>query len=473
MLGFCIEQPKLDVFSALLDLTSKTLKRKQKSTNNEHCSIIEQCGIYLRIELQMIKPENLDADCPEWPSTDGPSSVPYWLFQREDVLEAEKQRLFHGPVWNFLCLEAELESPGDFVSVFVGETPVIVTRDSDGQIYSFENRCAHRGSLLALEDRGNVRDFTCVYHAWSHSLQGDLVGVAFKDGIKGCGGIADDFRMENQGPRKLRVTVLHGLVFGSFDEDVDDIEDYLGSAVLSRIERVMGGRKAVVLGRFTQILPNNWKLYVENTKDSYHASILHTFFTTFEINRLSQKGGIIVNDTGGCHVSYSCVDHSGDVDDVASKAYSEQKIRSDSDLSLSDMSLLGSFKEFDDDITLQILSVFPNFVLQQIQNSIAVRAVLPKGTDGMHLKWTYIGFEGDTPEQRKTRLKLSNLIGPGGYVSMEDGCIGNFVQRGVQNASNEKAVLAMGGYSIETSDDRITEAAIRGFWTEYRDRMGL
>lgn len=161
------------------------------------------------------------------------------------------------------------------------------------------------------------------------------------------------------------------------------------------------------------------------------------------------------------------------MDEAQKNAYKDENIRSDSDLSLTDMSLLESFKEYDDDITLQILSVFPNFVLQQIQNSVAVRTVLPKGTDSMHLKWTYIGFADDTPEQRKARLKLSNLIGPGGYVSMEDGCIGNFVQRGTSGAPEESAVLAMGGYSIETSEDRITEAAIRGFWTEYRGRMGL
>lgn len=421
----------------------------------------------------MVKSEHIGTDLPKWPKADGATRVPYWLFQREEVLAAEKSKLFHGPIWNYLCLEVEVEGPGDFVAVHAGETPVIVTRDADGNLYAFENRCAHRGTLLALEDRGNVKDFTCVYHAWTHSLQGDLVGVAFKDGIKGCGGIAEDFQMKNHGPKKMRLTTLHGLVFGSFDEDVEDIEDYLGEAVLSRIERVLGGRKPVVLGRFTQVLPNNWKLYVENTKDSYHASILHTFFTTFELNRLSQKGGIIVNETGGCHVSYSCVDRDAEKDTEKANAYSEQNIRSDSDLTLSDMSLLGSFKEFDDDITLQILSVFPNFVLQQIQNSIAVRAVLPRGTDGMHLKWTYIGFESDTPDQRKTRLKLSNLIGPGGYVSMEDGCIGNFVQRGTVDAPDERAVLAMGGYSIETGEDRITEAAIRGFWTEYRTRMGL
>ena len=410
---------------------------------------------------------------PVWAEEDGGTRVPYWVFQREDVRQRENDTIFHGPSWTYLCLEAELPNPGDFVAVTMGETPVIVTRDMDGQLYGFENRCAHRGSLLALEDRGNVRDFTCVYHAWTHSLQGDLIGVAFQNGIKGCGGIAEGFDMAQYGPRKMRVSSVEGLVFGCFDEDADDIEDYLGEEILGRIARVFKGRKPVVLGRFTQILPNNWKLYIENTKDSYHASILHTFFTTFELNRLSQKGGIIVSKEGGCHVSYSMIDAEAEKAKETASVYSDQKIRSDKDMTLQDMSLLSGFKEFDDGITLQILSVFPTFVLQQIQNAIAVRRVQPDGVDRTQLHWTYIGFEGDTEEQLVMRLKQSNLVGPGGYVSMEDGCIGGFVQRATVTAPNERAVLAMGGYGIESSDDRITEASIRGFWTEYRARTGL
>ncbi|MGR3363049.1 MAG: aromatic ring-hydroxylating dioxygenase subunit alpha [Maritimibacter harenae] len=397
----------------------------------------------------------------------GVNRVPYWVFSDEDVFRAEQEKLFRGSSWNYLCLEVEIPNPGDYVATHVGTTPVIVVRDFDGQIYSFENRCAHRGSLLALDDRGNARDFTCVYHAWRHSLQGDLVGVAFEEGMNGTGGMAEGFCKNNHGPRKLRVAELYGLVFGSFDEDIDDIEEYLGDEITGRVKRVLDGRDCVVLGRFTQILPNNWKLYVENTKDSYHASILHLFFTTFELNKLSMKGGILVSPDGGSHVSYSAIDREAE----QSKAYQEEQLRSQSDYQLADMSLLENFKEFDDDITLQILSAFPNFVLQQIQNCIAVRQILPKGPDKTELKWTYIGFAGDTEAQQRIRLKLANLVGPAGYVSMEDGCIGGFVQRGIAGADDKEAVLEMGGTEFGNSGNRITEGSIRGFWNAYRERM--
>ena len=403
----------------------------------------------------------------EWP-TAGLTRVPYAVFQREDVYADEQDAIFRGNSWSYLCLEADVPNPGDFRTSFVGDTPVVVTRDSDGEIYAFENRCAHRGALVCLEDRGNAKDFSCVYHAWTYNLQGDLLGVAFKDGIQGKGGMPSTFCLEDHGLRKLRVATLHGLVFGSFSDDVAPLEEYLGDEIVERIGRVLGGRQPVVLGRFTQTLPNNWKLYFENVKDSYHASILHLFFTTFQLNRLSQRGGIIVDPSGGHHVSYSAIDHAG----AASDDYASQNIRSESGHRLHDASILAGTDEFGDGITLQILSVFPGFVLQQIQNSIAVRQILPRGTAQTELNWTYLGFEGDTPELRDMRMKQSNLIGPAGYVSMEDGCVGGFVQRGIEGAADQCSVMEMGGSDAQSSESRITEASIRGFWKAYRTAMG-
>ena len=403
-----------------------------------------------------------------WPH--GLTRVPYWVFQDRQIYADEQARIFQGPNWHYLALEVELANAGDFLTTHVGDTPVIVTRDTDDEIYAFENRCAHRGALICLDERGKHRkDFTCVYHAWNYDPQGNLTGVAFKDGIKGKGGMRASFKMEQHGPRKLRIALVHGLIFGSFSEDVAPIEEYLGEEILSRIERVLGGRTPVVLGRFTQALPNNWKLYIENVKDSYHASILHLFFTTFELNRLSQKGAIIVDESGGHHVSYSATDPTAEKD----ADYAKQQIRSESEYKLADPSLLQSFDEYHDGVTLQILSVFPTFVLQQIQNAIAVRQIVPRDVEKTDLNWTYLGFADDSSAQRLTRLKQANLVGPAGYISMEDGCVGGFVQRGIAGAGGECAVLEMGGAEATSSESRVTEASVRGFWKAYRANMGL
>lgn len=398
----------------------------------------------------------------------GETRVPLAVYRDDQVYSDEQRNIYRGDTWNYLCLENEIPESGDYRTTFVGETPVVVARDADGEIYAFENRCTHRGALICLEKSGkDAKDFQCVYHAWTYSLKGDLKGVAFEGGVNGAGGMPEGFCKDHHHPTKLRVAIFCGLVFGSFSDDVDPLEEYLGDEICARIERVLG-RPVEVIGRFTQALPNNWKLYYENVKDTYHASLLHLFFTTFRLNRLSQEGGVIVSETGAHHVSYSKVDEDG------FDGYKDQGLRSDqSGYQLKDPSLLQGFKEFDDGITLQILSVFPGFVLQQIQNCLAIRQVLPRGIDKTDLNWTYIGYVSDTPAQREVRLKQANLIGAAGFVSMEDGAVGGFVQRGIAGTRAEQAVLEMGGDSTASSSSRATEAAVRGFWKQYRVLMGV
>lgn len=89
----------------------------------------------------------------------------------------------------------------------------------------------------------------------------------------------------------------------------------------------------------------------------------------------------------------------------------------------------------------------------------------------MDLNWTYIGFADDAPELRELRLRQLNLVGPAGYVSMEDGAVGNFVQRGIAAARDDCSVLEFGGTESRSQTHRVTEAAVRGFWRHYRHVM--
>jgi hypothetical protein len=74
---------------------------------------------------------------------------------------------------------------------------------------------------------------------------------------------------------------------------------------------------------------------------------------------------------------------------------------------------------------------------------------------------------------RKRRLRHLNLGGPAGFVSMEDGCVGGFVERGIATAEAASAIVGMGGGRIESQATRATEAAVRGFWSLWRRMTGL
>lgn len=406
-------------------------------------------------------------DATIWPQQ-GLTRIPYALYSDAAVYARERERVFMGATWNYLALECELRQPGDFKTTFVGDVPVIVVRDADGSINAFENRCVHRGALVCLERFGSAKALTCVYHAWSYDLKGKLRGVAFQNGVKGAGGMPPEFRRDDHRLRPLKVECFAGLVFGSFDPAMKPVAEYLGPEIAERVRRVLP-KPVKVLGYLTQVLRNNWKLYIENVKDSYHASILHLFFTTFKINRLSQTGGIIVDDSGAHHVSYSKLGK-----EAADRDYDAAALRSDHDaFGLKDPTLLAGRDEFGDGVTLQILTVFPTLVLQQIQNSLVVRQVLPKGLDRTEIVWTYYGFEDDDAALAAMRLKQSNLVGPAGYISMEDGAVGAFVQRALPGAGEDSAVVMMGGSGAESQPTRATETSVRGFWKAYRGLMGI
>jgi len=415
----------------------------------------------------------MEVDMPdgfEWPK-EGNARVPYRVFADPEIYRTERDRVFLGPTWQYLALADELPETGDYKTTFLGETPVIVTRGEDGQIHAMVNRCAHRGNLVCLKQRGHTKDgLTCVYHAWRYDLAGNLKSVAFRRGVGGKGGMPDSFRLEEHGLKTLRTDTFAGLVFGTLSPEAPPLSDYIGNDIGGRIGRVMRG-KPKILGTTSQILHNNWKLYIENVKDTYHASLLHTFFTTFRISRLTTAGGVAIAESGAHHASYTYGEQRGD-NATSDQLYSEIHSLHE-DYGLKDPRFLDSVDEIGDGITLQILSVFPNFVLQQIHNSIALRLVLPKGPDKTELQWIFIGFEDDDAAMTERRLQQANLVGPAGYVSMEDGAVGGFIQRAIKGGEDECSVLEMGGVEHVSQETRATEASVRGFWQAYRQTMGL
>ena len=402
-----------------------------------------------------------------WPES-GVSRVPYRVYADPEIYAEEQTKLFRGPTWNFLAMEAEIAKPGDFKTTFIGDSPVIVVRRKDGGINAMVNRCAHRGNLVCIARQGHANEFACLYHNWTYDLDGKLTGVAFRRGINGRGGMPADFKMEEHGLDRLRVEVYAGLVFATFDPHTPPLADYLGAEMRQNMERVVG-RKMVLLGTCTQYMPNNWKLYMENVRDSYHASLLHMFQATFRMNRLSMQGGIKLSDRGWHHISYSIK-----ATDREAGEYSADKLRAVQDgFELADASLLDRWDEFPCGTTLAIQSIFPNFVVQQIYNSLALRLCLPKGPEECELVWYILGAADDTPAQHAMRIRQSNLVGPGGLISMEDGVVGGWVQRASRRDQDLTTILEMGGREVEPSDGRATEVSIRGFWNGYRETMGV
>lgn len=404
----------------------------------------------------------------KWPAEER-TRVPYQVFLDPAIYVREQERIFRGPMWNYVGLEAELPKPGDFKATFIGDTPIVITRTKEGDLCAFVNRCAHRGALVCRELRGNRTTHVCVYHQWSYDLQGDLMGVPFRKGIEGKGGYPADFDPKQHSLQKLNVSSYKGLIFASFAHELHPLEDYLGPAMRPWLDRLFD-RPVQVLGYTRQYIRANWKLYAENVRDPYHASLLHLFHTTFGLYRSSMGGGVSMDETG----RHDMLRSFKRTEEEETAAYKDAGLRTyQKSYGLADPSLLQSRPELEPQLTNHIQTIFPNLVLQQIQNTLATRQIVPKGPDRFELIFTYFGYEDDDEELRAIRLKQANFVGPAGLISMEDGHAAEIVQQAIIRDSAASSFVEFGGTQVEDQENLLTETAILGFWQYYRGVMGF
>ncbi len=404
-----------------------------------------------------------------WPALDY-SRVPYRLYHDAEVYRREQERVFGGPVWSYLGLDAEIPNPGDFRAAWVGETPVVVNRDAAGAVRAFVNRCAHRGALVRRELSGNTSEHICIYHQWCYGLDGGLKAIPFRRGVRGQGGLDPGFDMGAHGLRRLRVGNVAGALFGTLAEDAEPLEDYLGAPVLAQLRRLLD-RPVRVLGYNRQRIRGNWKLYAENTRDNYHASLLHEFLVTFGLDRSTQKGGVRMDARHRHNITWA--EAGSDTDDFAHQAYAGAGVRNDY-LTLKEPALVAFHPEHGDRLNIAITSVFPSAVFVQISNSLAVRQIRPRGVDEVEIHQTMLGYVDDTPEMTLHRLRQANLVGPAGLVSMEDGEAIEIAHRASKPDPDGATVIELGGGGVISDRDyRVTDVPLRGFWSYWAELLGI
>jgi anthranilate 1,2-dioxygenase large subunit len=389
--------------------------------------------------------------------------IPYRLFIDPKVQEQEQDRLWQGPIWSYVGLEDELPEPGSFRTTTIGRAPVVVTRDLKGQLHLLLNRCAHRGAMVCRAPRGLLKTIVCPYHQWNYDLGGRLRGIPFRAGVNGRGGYPADFDLAAHSLTELRLESCQGVMFGSFSSQAPPLSDYLGAAVVEELARVFN-RPLRIMGYSRQEVRSNWKLYAENTRDPYHASLLHLFHATFTSHRATAEGSTTTGPHHGHIQSFK-----GD-DEAEASAFRRETATSE--YKLADPSLMAGRPEFGRR-ALSVLSIFPNLVVQQIGNTLATRQIVPLEVDRFELIVTYFGYQDDDPELSAIRLKQANLIGPAGYISLEDGYAVELVQRALANRPDTQSVIEMGGRDTAPAQTLVTENALRAFWQSWGQAMGL
>ena len=403
----------------------------------------------------------------QWPADD--TEIPDWIYTDQRVYDLEQQRIFLGRHWNFVGLECEVPKPGDYIRSFVGAVPVVVTRNEDGGFNVFENRCAHRGVEFCREYRGNTERFICPYHNWTYDLEGSLVAVPFRRGVKGKGGLPASFDMAEHGLRTFHVTSRHGAIFATAADNMESLEDYLGEETVKAYDTIFPGDEMKLLGLHRNTLPGNWKLYQENLKDPYHATLLHTYLTTFGLFVTSNESHIVV-DPSGRHGALLSRRPEGRPDVAEEDAAQIQAYKGT--MELNDPRVVKFVREVDSKWSGAAMTIWPNLSVLRQTNILNTRLIVPRGPNELMMIWAVFGRADDDEEMTRHRLRQNNIFGPSGFLGIEDNEVLGFVQSGLRR-SMPRVGLAKLGDDDETPDTIITERAIRALYRNYRDVMGF
>lgn len=194
------------------------------------------------------------------------------IFHDEETYRLELDRVFRKS-WLFLGHTSMIPNPGDYITTFMGEDPIIVVRDKGGNVRAFLNRCSHRGVQLCPFDRGNAKHFVCPYHGWTYTNDGTLTQVPE------LASFTADFDQSKLGLIPVsQVGEYGGFIFGNQDAAAVGLDEYLGDSrfYLDAIFGRAGGGGIEISPIKQRVLSNyNWKIAADNNSDMYHVGITH------------------------------------------------------------------------------------------------------------------------------------------------------------------------------------------------------
>ncbi|MGJ3509875.1 aromatic ring-hydroxylating oxygenase subunit alpha [Enemella sp. A6] len=375
------------------------------------------------------------------------------LYTDPDIFEEEMEKIFYR-TWVWVAHESEIPTPGSFKTTQIGQQPVIVVRDRKGNFNTMLNRCRHRGATVCDQPSGKANGFTCPYHNWSYTLDGTLRGIPYPTGYEG---VVD----KKQFPlKRLRTESYLGMIWATFNEDAEPLEDFLGDAKLwmERFFKQSAGYPTKVIGVHKFRFRGNWKIQLENTTDGYHFPMVHKSWmvsvdaeTADMMSFMNDPESVTHNLGNGHSVAIMATEHLDlDIDDgteeiqprfnhlveaLEADGYSAEEIRR----MMRSMHGCG----FN-------LNTFPNVAM----SSAFFRVLIPISVDETEIWHMALGMDGGPEIVNQERMRIhEHFQGPFGFGSPDDADGWERVQIGAHGGPDLPILVNRGLNREETSPE--------------------
>ena len=408
------------------------------------------------------------------------------IFSSQEIYQQELEKIFTR-AWLFIGHDSLVPNPNDFFNIYMGEDPVILTRDAKGQLHAMLNMCRHRGNRVVRADDGNAKNFMCTYHGWTYSSDGGkLVSVpGLQEAYYG------ELDVDNLGLIEVaQLDTYAGFVFATWDPEAPSLEDWLGDARYY-LDLYWNRREGGVqlYGPDKWILPTNWKMPADNFgTDGYHTAITHRSINVVRAHQRGVRPGPMFSNIEGAlsNPRYQVRGHAvggtpraeggregfeGGQDPILTKY--QEEIQPEVERRLGDFRAKR--------VTRAVATLFPNLSIHGA--GPMVRLWLPRGPQKVEV-WGFQTPDKDTSREVKEAFRRNGMMAMGiaGIMEADDADNWNLCVASAKSVIGRRysQILSMGlGHAEEQdilpgcyrSPSNVNEDRQRGLYTWWQEFM--
>ncbi len=200
------------------------------------------------------------------------------LYRDEEVYQQDLEQIWHKE-WIFAGHIFELEKAGEYMTIQLGDYPVVIVRDDQGEVRAFHNACRHRGSRVCAESKGKVAKLVCPYHKWTFGLDGKLLFAA---------NMGEKFNNDDHGLLPVNCEIVNTYIYICVAEQAPDFEQFRKD--LTPFITPHNLENCKVAHEANLVEEGNWKLVFENNRECYHCEGNHPELLNSFVENLSVAG---------------------------------------------------------------------------------------------------------------------------------------------------------------------------------------